>query len=208
MTEALMFDLDNTLYSENTGMEARVLAAINEFVGAFLDLSPEAANLVRRNGVKLYGTTLEWLVFEKGFDDPEAYFTYIHPENEIELLVPDPGLPAILDSLPYPKIILTNSPLEHARRVLKALGIEDRFQAIYDIRFSELVGKPHPKSFLRAIEASGLKVETTVFVDDLPKYILGYQALGGRAILKDEGRRFLDRGFERIESLAELGALL
>jgi hypothetical protein len=103
MTEALMFDLDNTLYSENTGMEARVLAAINEFVGAFLDLSPEAANLVRRNGVKLYGTTLEWLVFEKGFDDPEAYFTYIHPENEIELLVPDPGLPAILDSLPYPK---------------------------------------------------------------------------------------------------------
>ena len=208
MTKALMFDLDNTLYSEKTGMETRVLAAINEFVGAFLDLSPEAANLERRQGVKSYGTTLEWLIFSKGFDDPEAYFSYIHPEGETERMVPDPMLKALLDSLPYPKIILTNSPLEHAHRVLAALGIQDCFQAIYDIRFNGLVGKPHPKSFLRALESSCLEVESTVFVDDLPKYILGYQALGGRSILKDEGKRYRDRGFERIESLAELPSIL
>ncbi|MCX7026195.1 MAG: HAD-IA family hydrolase [Spirochaetes bacterium] len=208
MTEALMFDLDNTLYSEKSGMETRVLRAINEFVGAILDLPPDKANRVRREGVRYYGTTLEWLIFEKGFDDSEAYFSYIHPEEEAELLGPDPELKAILDSLPYPKIVLTNSPFEHAQRVLAALGVEDRFQAIYDIRFNGLVGKPHPKSFLRAIEAAGFKVESTVFVDDLPKYILGYQALGGRSILKDEGRRFLDKGFERIESLAELNFLL
>jgi putative hydrolase of the HAD superfamily len=208
MTEALMFDLDNTLYSEKTGMETRVLAAINEFVGAFLDLPPDAANLERRKGVKRYGTTLEWLVFEKGFDDTEAYFSYIHPEDEIRCLSPDPELRILLDSLPYPKIVLTNSPLEHALRVLGALGITDCFQAVYDIRFNGLVGKPHPKAFLRALDASGFKVDTTIFVDDLPKYLQGYLALGGRSILKDEGRRFLDRGFERIESLAELPSIL
>ena len=208
MTEALMFDLDNTLYSESSGMETRVLAAINEFVGAFLGLSPEAANLVRRQGARRYGTTLEWLVFEKKFDDPEAYFSYIHPEGEADQMASDPGLKALLDSLPYRKIILTNSPIEHARRVLAALGIQECFQAVYDIRFNSLVGKPHPKSFLRALDASGLKVETTVFVDDLPKYIWGYQALGGRSILKDEGRRFMGKGFERIESLMELSGIL
>ena len=61
---------------------------------------------------------------------------------------------------------------------------------------------------MRALEASGLSAETTVFIDDSPKYIKGYLALGGRAILKDEGERFADLGFERILSLDELPALL
>ena len=208
MIEALIFDLDNTLYSEKTGMEARILKAINEFVGAILDLPPEEANLIRREGAKRFGTSLEWLIFEKGYDDPEAYLSYIHPEDEVQVLSPDPRLGAILDSLPYNKIILTNSPFEHAQRVLEALGLLDRFSAIYDIRFNGFVGKPHPKSYLRALDASGFKVESTVLVDDLPKCILGYQALGGRSILKDEGKRFLERGFERIESLAELPGIL
>jgi hypothetical protein len=41
-------------------------------------------------------------------------------------------------------------------------------------------------------------------VDDLPKSIRGYLALGGRAILKDEDDRFGNLGFERIKSLQEL----
>lgn len=208
MIKALMFDLDNTLYSEHTGMETRVLMAINEFVGVYLELPPEEANLQRREGVKRFGTTLEWLVFEKGFTDIESYFSYIHPEDETELLPPDPGLADLLDSLPYVKIVLTNSPLEHATRVLSTLGVGDKFQAVYDIRFNGLVGKPHPKAFLRTLEDAHLDVDSTVFIDDLPKYIVGYQALGGRSILKDEGRRFLNRGFERIESLSELPSLL
>jgi hypothetical protein len=47
-----------------------------------------------------------------------------------------------------------------------------------------------------------------LFVDDLPKYIRGYLALGGRAIIKDEGNRFGDLGFERIMSLEELPSRL
>ncbi|HEY9055073.1 MAG TPA: HAD-IA family hydrolase [Rectinemataceae bacterium] len=208
MVKALMFDLDNTLYSERTGLEFRVLERINAFAGEFLGLSPAEANLRRREGVNRFGTTLEWLIFEQGFNDPERYFAYIHPEDEIDCLSADPRLALLLDSFPMDKIILTNSPLEHAERVLDALGVKNRFSAIYDIRFNSLVGKPHPRSYLKALEASGLDVETTLFVDDLPRYVRGYQALGGRGILKDEGNRFGGQGFERIEDLSELSSIL
>lgn len=203
-----MFDLDNTLYSEKNGMERRVLERINDYVSRYLGWPPEETNAKRREGARRFGTTLEWLVFEKGLKDVEGYFASTHPEGEEACLSVDPGLQALLDSLDYPKIVLTNAPMEHAERVMKALGIEDRFARVFDIKYNGLVGKPHPKSYLRALEASGFSPETTVFIDDSPKYIKGYLALGGRAILKDEGERFADLGFERILSLDELPALL
>ncbi|MFA5853138.1 MAG: HAD-IA family hydrolase [Spirochaetales bacterium] len=203
-----MFDLDNTLYSEKNGMERRVLERINDYVSQYLGWPPEETNARRREGARRFGTTLEWLVFEKGLKDVEGYFTSIHPEGEEAGLSVDVGLQTLLDSLDYPKIVLTNAPLEHAERVMKALGIADRFAHVFDIKYNGLVGKPHPKSYLRALEASGLSAETTVFIDDSPKYIKGYLSLGGRAILKDEGGRFADLGFERILSLDELPALL
>lgn len=208
MTKALMFDLDNTLYSEKTGMEMRVLERINAFVSAYLGWPPEETNARRREGAKRYGTTLEWLVFEKGLVDVDGYFAFTHPEGEETCLQDDAGLRDLLDSLDYPKIVLTNAPMEHATRVLRALGVEDSFSGVFDIKYNNLVGKPHPKAFLRALEASGFSAETTVFIDDMPKYIRGYLALGGRAILKDEGKRFASLGLERILSLEDLPAIL
>jgi putative hydrolase of the HAD superfamily len=208
MTQALMFDLDNTLYSESAGLELKVLERINAYVAWYLGLPLREAIPIRREGSKRFGTTLEWLVAEKGLTDVEAYFDWIHPEDETDVLRPDPRLESFLDSLPYPKIILTNSPMEHAIRILDTLGVGGCFERIYDIRHNSLVGKPHPESYRKALAESGLTIETTLFVDDLPKYIKGYVEIGGRAILKDEGDRFGDLGYERIRHLPELKTLL
>lgn len=208
MTQALIFDLDNTIYSEGTGLELRVLEKINEYVSSFMGWPLEETHQKRRERARRFGTTLEWLVFEEGLRDVDGYFEYIHPEGEERCFSPDPALKTLLDALDYPKIILTNAPMEHALRVLKTLGIESCFSRIFDIRYNGLVGKPHPKSYLRAIEESKFPLETTVFIDDSPKYIRGYNALGGRAILKDELDRFADLGFERIRSLHELSGIL
>jgi putative hydrolase of the HAD superfamily len=208
MTHALMFDLDNTLYSETTGMELHVLERINEFVSDYLGWPLRETNARRREGAKRFGTTLEWLVFEMGLKDVERYFAYTHPEGEEACLHRDDALRALLESIDLPKTILTNSPLEHAVRVLNALGIADCFSAVYDIRWNGLVGKPHPKSYLKALEASGFRPETTLFIDDHPRYVKGYSAIGGRGLLKDEGGRFADLGMERITSLEEIPGLL
>lgn len=204
MIDALMFDLDNTLYSEKTGMELRVLERINRFVAEYLGLPVNESIAIRREGAKRYGTSLEWLVFEKGFKDVERYFRAIHPEGEESSLHPDAELERLLMSLPFAKIVLTNAPMEHAERVLKALGIAHCFSAVYDIRYNALVGKPHPQAYTRVLDACGFALETTLFIDDHPKYVRGYLDLGGQAILKDEGERFGGMGFERIKNLQEL----
>jgi len=208
MTQALMFDLDNTLYSEATGLELRVLEKINEYVSVFMGWPLEETHEKRRERARRFGTTLEWLVYEEGLKDVDGYFDYIHPAGEESCFSPDPALKTLLDALDYPKIILTNAPMEHALRVLKSLDIENCFSRVFDIRYNGLVGKPHPKSYLRALEESGFSLDSAVFIDDSPKYIRGYKALGGRAILKDETNRFSNLEFERITSLHELPGIL
>lgn len=208
MIKALLFDLDNTLYSDDSGMEAGIIRYMNDFIARYLGTDVQSAIAIRKEGVRRHGTSLEWLMKEKGFDDPDAYFAAIHPEGEEDCIVYDPELPGILDALPWPKAILTNSPREHAIRVLRKLRIADRFSKIYDIRFNELTGKPAASAFLRTLDDFGYGVADTVFVDDLPKYAVGYRELGGRVILRDEKNRYGDLGYERITHLRELPRLL
>jgi putative hydrolase of the HAD superfamily len=208
MVRLVLFDLDNTLYPESSGMDHDITRRMVEYVARYLGMTPEEAHRFRHERAKKYGTTLEWLTAEHGFSDPESYFAAVHPEGEEKCISYDPELPRILDALPPRKAILTNSPIEHARRVLSKLDVADRFEAIYDIRFNGLRGKPHAEAYRRACEALGVGIDETLFVDDLPKYVRGFLDVGGASVLIDETGRFADEGLPRIRSLAELSAFL
>ena len=204
MLSLLLLDLDNTLYPESRGMDHDIVERMNGFVARYLGISTRAALALRRERAKNYGTTLEWLTVEQGFTDPESFFAAVHPEGEEYCLEPDPELVRAHDALDLPKAVLTNSPSEHAHRVLRKLGVADRFAAIYDIRFNGLRGKPHAEAYRRACEASGVEIEETFFVDDMPRYVRGFLDLGGRGILVDEADRFASEGLPRIRGLVEL----
>ncbi len=208
MIRALLFDLDNTLYSEATGLETGVAQRMNQFVADMFGLPLHEAVRFRREHAKPYGTTLEWLMREQGFTEPERYFQYIHPEGEEDCLEPDHVLRLMLDEIRLPKAVLTNAPGEHAARVLKKLGIADCFIGVYDIRFNNLVGKPNPDAYLRVLHDAGFSLEETLFVDDLPKYVKGYIELGGQAVLKDEMDRFADLPYRRIRTIYEIPSVL
>jgi putative hydrolase of the HAD superfamily len=208
MLRLALFDLDDTLYHHSLGMGDEIVRRMNEYVARYLGISPDEAFALRRKEAVRYGTTLEWLRAEKGFSDVEAYFAAVHPEGEEHLIREDPELARVLDALELPKAVLTNSPSEHARRVLAKLGVADRFEAIYDIRFNGLRGKPWPEAYRRSCAAMGAAVEETVFVDDLPKYVRGFLDLGGRAFLIDESGRFPGEELPRITSLSQLPALV
>jgi putative hydrolase of the HAD superfamily len=208
MIRYLLLDLDNTLYSDTRGMERDILVRMNAFVAEYLGISVHEARERRHEVIKGYGTTLEWLMAEEGLSDPDSYFAAIHPEGEEYCIEPDPDLAGILDSIELPKAVFTNSPREHAERVLRKLGVTDKFNAIYDIRFSLLKGKPHPDSFRRVCAACGVLVEEALFVDDLPKYIRGFLEIGGKGLLLDEAGRHANAGMRRIHSLAELKDVL
>jgi len=208
MLRLVLFDLDNTLYPESSCMDRDITRRMIEYVARFLGMSPEEARRFRHENAKRYGTTLEWLRAEHGFADTESYFAAVHPEGEEYCIAPDPELSRLLAALPQRKAVLTNSPIEHADRVLAKLGIAEHFEAIYDIRFNGLKGKPHAEAYSRACAALGVGIEETLFVDDLPKYVRGFLEIGGRALLIDEGDRFADEGLPRIRSLLELPAYI
>jgi len=189
-------------------MEEGVVQRMSEYSAAFLRMSVEEARELRLKEMPRYGTTLEWLMSEYGFKDPEEYYAAVHPDGEEACIDPDPALGDFLRSLPYSKAIFTNSTMEHAHRVLDRLGFPDVFERIFDIRFNHLQGKPHPAAGLRVCSAVGVNPSQTVFMDDVPRYVRGFAECGGHGVLVDDRNRHPDVDGIRISSLYELKRLL
>jgi putative hydrolase of the HAD superfamily len=181
---------------------------MKEYLARYLETSLEEAWRQRKeNGLK-YGTTLEWLITEKGLKDTEGYFAAIHPNDEADTLQDDPELKDFLKSLPGPLAILTNSPMEHAELVLGKLGIRDLFTHVFDIRLNNFKGKPRPDAFNKALDILGFPPGQVLFIDDYPHYVTGYHELGGRGLLLDEFDRRPDFPLPRIKNLKELTGYL
>lgn len=185
MIRHLLLDLDNTLYPATGKMDAGITRRMLAFVADYLGVSLEQAAALRGDNLPRYGTTFEWLKSEKGLTDEQLYFRAVHPESEIEELTADPRLRDYLLSLKLPMTLLTNSPLFHAERLLKFFGIEDLFLGIFDLTFHKGRGKPHADCFLSTLKAVGKTVEESLFVDDHPKYVKGYKAIGGQSAIVD-----------------------
>jgi putative hydrolase of the HAD superfamily len=178
----LIFDLDNTLYSSTAEMDTGITFRMISCVAEFFDISYTEAVALRAQKLPGFSTTLEWLRHE-GFSDTERYFSRVHPENEAEELPADPDLRPLLESITIPKSILTNSPREHADRVLKKLNVSDLFTNVCDIRDCHLNGKPYPEAYRKSLELCGGTINDTLFFDDQYKYTDGYEVLGGTAVI-------------------------
>lgn len=212
MIRHLLLDLDNTLYPASGAMDEGITNRMLDFVARFLAVPLEEAKKYRIEGLKSCGTTLEWLRTRHGLTDMDAFFAAVHPESEIDELTADANLRPYLLSLGLPMTLLTNAPMAHATRVLDFFNIKDLFTGIYDLTFHNGKGKPHASSFLDTLAAAGFSVAETLFVDDLPKYCRGFQAIGGKAVLVDERDKYAEiaqtEGFGRIASIYGLSDLL
>ncbi|MGI5173117.1 HAD-IA family hydrolase [Treponema sp. OMZ 840] len=216
MIKNLLFDLDDTLYCSSSSIGPNTRKRMIRFIARFLNKSEEEVMEERSRRVRFYSTTLEWIVREHGFSDIDSYFRFIHPDEEVNEIEFDPGLRPLLESLnkTYHLSLLTNSPAIHFEKILKHLNVYDLFDGIYGIEENKFQGKPAPQAYLNAVTDKGFTVENTLFIDDLPKYIKGYSALGGKAVLIDETGRFAhmplveEAPFARLKSVHELPALL
>ena len=206
----LIFDLDNVLYSGKYGLEKKVSGRLEQFLCDYLGINRDESEETHRSLVrdKGYGTTIEWLIAEKGFTEIDSYYKYINPEDEADTLLPDPELGAFLASIPLPKAVLSNSEQTHIDRFLDKLGIRDQFDFIFDIRLNDFKGKPHKEAFMKALDIMKAEPGTAMFIDDYPEFVEGYRKIGGMAVLYDEFDRYASLPYKRIRSLYEIGNLL
>ncbi|NLG84783.1 MAG: hypothetical protein GX493_09320 [Firmicutes bacterium] len=75
---------------------------------------------------------------------PWEYVAYVYDVDLARFLRPDPALAAVLDRLPWPKVVFSNSPGWQIARVLSFLGLETRFERLFGLEFGDYLGKPHP----------------------------------------------------------------
>ena len=200
----LLFDLDNTLYRASSGLSDEMDMRMTRFVARHMGMSLEEAGRLRHQGYVKYGTTLRWLIEEAGLDNPMDFLQEVHPAEVGDYIAHEPGLRRLLDSIPLRKAVLTNSPLFHAERVLEHCGIRPCFERVFDLVFNQYKGKPDPSSYLRVLDNLGLEAGEVLFIDDVPRYLEGFRALGGQCLLVDEGGWHLDAGFPAIGHMEDL----
>jgi len=200
----ILFDLDETLYPRGTGLMEEVKERVVGYMTERMGMEREQAIELRRQYFLRYGTTMCGLILHHGID-PEDYLNYVHRLHIEKYIVPNGKLDAVLARIPLKKAVFTNASLEHARRVLRLLGIERHFSHIVDIRALGYVNKPDVRAYRRVLEILGVKPEECVVVEDMARNLRPAKELGMVTVLVDgEGAEWVDFVIQRVEDIGEV----
>lgn len=186
MIRTILFDLDDTLYPRQAGVMDQIRALMLQYLQTRLDLSPEEADLLRRQYFSTFGTTMRGLQVNHQID-PDEFLRYVHDIPLHRFLRPNPRLEAILAAIPHDKIVFTNASREHARRVLGILGIGQHFSRIVDVRDMNYESKPQPSAYRRICELLDIQPEECMLVEDNIRNLQPAKALGMTTVLVTNG---------------------
>jgi putative hydrolase of the HAD superfamily len=203
--EYMLLDLDETVYSKDTGLMDLVSRRIGDYMMSRMGMDSETVSAFRRRYYEKYGTTSRGLYLHHNLD-PEDYFSFVHDVPVEKFLKPDDRLDQMLATLEVKKAIFTNATADHARRVLRALGVDRHFPRIIDIRDLEHIPKPDIRAYRKALELLCARPEDCVLVEDWPRNLKPGKALGMTTVLigNERGTEWADFVLEDITELGEL----
>ncbi len=201
----IIFDLDNTLYTKESGLLDQVDQQIDQYIGLKLKIPATKIPGLRREYWKKYGTTLGGMVACHQID-PDEYINYTYNVKVTDFLKPDPLLAQVLSGLKMKKVVFSNSPLNYVEEVLNVLQIRDFFEKVYDIRFCDYLGKPNLSSYYKVLVDLKAEGRECLFIDDTPVNILGGEAAGIDSILL--GNTTIDGIKWKTSGLMELPSLI
>ncbi len=196
MIKHILFDLDDTLYPTSAGLMHAISARMSEYMVTRLGIPAEDVDRQRRDYWSRYGTTLRGLYVERHID-PQDFLDFVHDVRVERYLPPDARLEAMLARLPQPKSIFTNASAKYAHAVLRALGIEKHFGAIFDIVFVEYHSKPAPSAYDKVVAALPVRADECLMIDDAARNLVPAKRLGMKTMwLKGSADALLAEGSE------------
>jgi pyrimidine 5'-nucleotidase len=146
-------------------MQNRTLAMTDQTLDKYfqnhLSLSEEDANELHTRYYKDYGLAIEGLVRHHKVDALE-YNEKVDDALPLEdIMSNDPKLRKLLKDLDTSKVkpwLFTNAYINHGRRVVKLLGVEDMFEGITycDYSAAKFLCKPSPDMFKKAMAEAGV----------------------------------------------------
>lgn len=206
MFPVILFDLDNTLYTEECGIFDLIDQRMNEWLMTRLQVPESEVSDFRRKYFLQYGTTLRGLMLHHSVD-PSDFLRFVHDVPVKDFLSVDLELRRTLEQVQSRKIIFTNSDEAHATRILDALGIRDLFEKIFDIEAMGFVPKPNAESYQAVLSYAGVSPAECLLIDDMTRNLKPAKDLGMRTVLIGSGTPAED-AHEAIANIKELNTVL
>ena len=171
-----IFDLDNTLYPEDTNLFARVSKRMTLFIQKEFNLKEELARDLQRKMFKQYGTTMRGLMTEYDMD-PEIFLHFVHDIDVSDMQV-DMELKDLLGKLPGRRFIYTNGSVAHAKNITNQLGIKNLFEDVFDIVASNFLPKPASQPYDDMVIKFSVDPTRSVMIEDKAKNLRPAADLG------------------------------
>lgn len=180
--QAILFDLDNTLYPAEKDLFSLIDVRINRYMQEVVAIDSDDVDGLRKRYWQEYGTTLQGLIRHHRVN-PEDYLDYVHAVDVGSRLEPDVELRRVIENLPLPSYVFTNASRCHVDRVVAALGLEGLFADVFDIRIDTYQPKPHPGPYQQVLSRIKLSGDCCVMVEDQPQNLKTAKQLGMRTVL-------------------------
>ena len=179
--QTFFFDLDNTLYPHTARVTEALEEKMNAYVAEIAQLDTLDAATMRQGYFERYGTTLRGLQLHHAVDT-EAYLARVH-DIQIEALVRRNQLLCdLMQPILYQSTVFTNSPREHAIRVLAALGFQEQQWSIVDIRATDFQPKPQLAAYEAALRAAHAEPASSVLFEDTLVNLKTAKAIGMQTV--------------------------
>lgn len=135
---------------------------IDQYFAKHLGVSEEEAVRLHKEYYRNYGLAIEGLVRHHQID-PLEYNAKVDDALPLEgIIKPNPQLRAMLEDIDKTKVktwLFTNAYVNHGKRVIRLLGIEDLFEGLTycDYGANPILCKPHPDMFAKAMREAGVE---------------------------------------------------
>ena len=202
-----LFDLDNTLHNADAGIFYIINRAMTDYMAQRLKLSEEAASDLRQDYWHRYGATLAGLQIHHPEIDICEFLRESHPIAQIlAKLQGMEGTESVLGRLKGRKAVFSNGPSFYVRAIIGALGLENRFDALFGTDDFGLRYKPDPQAYLTVCRLLDAAPEQCVMIDDSADNLHQAKELGMKTIWfgsKAHPLPFTDAVAKDMQALAE-----
>ena len=180
-----IFDLDNTLYSADSGIFQQVHTLMGKFVSAHLNIDIKKAKELQRKYYRQHGTTLRGMMDNHNVD-PDHFLSEVH-QLDYSIVDPNFKLNRELKKLKGRKIIFTNANRQHANDILIRLELTNLFDEIFDIKTANYIPKPEASPYEQIISEFNIDPITTIMFDDIAKNLVPAKNVGFASVWIDVG---------------------
>ena len=180
-----IFDLDNTLYSADSGIFQQVHELMGKFVSNHLNIGINEAKKIQKKYYKEHGTTLKGLMDNHGVE-PDYFLAEVH-KLDYSIVNSNKNLNNELYKLNGKKIIYTNANMQHTLDVLERIELSNFFDEIFDIKMANYIPKPEIAPYEEIIKKYNLNPNSSAMFDDIAKNLVPAKKVGFTSIWIDAG---------------------